>query len=688
MTTHYRSCNLCEAICGLEIEVVQNEVVSIRGDEKDPLSRGHICPKATALGDLQRDLRRLRQPVKRTLSGEWQRITWEEALETVAQRLQGIQAVHGKDAVATYLGNPTVHNSGTLLTLPGLLRALGSRNRYSATSVDQLPQQVASALMLGHPSLLPVPDLDRTHYWLVLGANPVVSNGSMMTAPGIRKRIAAIQARGGNVVVVDPRRTETAQVADEHHTIRPSTDAWLLLAMLQTLFADGLVRLGRLESHVSGLESIRVAALEFTPERAAPITGISAETIRRLAHEFAAADGAVAYGRIGLSVQRFGGLCQWLVYLLNVLTGNLDRAGGAMFTAPAFDLVRAKNTYPVFDRYRSRVRDLPEFDGEFPVATLADEILTPGEGQIKALLTVAGNPVLSTPNGSRLGDAIQTLEFYVAVDIYINETTRHADIILPPTTGLETAHYDLAFFNLAVHNVAKWNAPTLDAAPQARHDWQIIEELAQRIAGQPVKPKDPAERVDAMLRRSHYKLDLETLKAHPHGLDLGALEPCLPERLLTPDKRIALAPQFYLDELERLQASEHESEPKFKLIGRRELRGNNSWMHHIARLNRDQPRCTVLIHPDDAARLNVSDGQLVRVGSATATLEFPAQITDEVARGVLSIPHGYGHINMDSGWDVPLEARGSSYNDLVGSEEIDVTGNAALGGIRIMVSRA
>jgi anaerobic selenocysteine-containing dehydrogenase len=679
---------LCEAICGLEIEVVQNEVVSIRGDEKDPLSRGHICPKATALGDLQRDLRRLRQPVKRTLSGEWQRITWEEALETVAQRLQGIQAVHGKDAVATYLGNPTVHNSGTLLTLPGLLRALGSRNRYSATSVDQLPQQVASALMLGHPSLLPVPDLDRTHYWLVLGANPVVSNGSMMTAPGIRKRIAAIQARGGNVVVVDPRRTETAQVADEHHTIRPSTDAWLLLAMLQTLFADGLVRLGRLESHVSGLESIRVAALEFTPERAAPITGISAETIRRLAHEFAAADGAVAYGRIGLSVQRFGGLCQWLVYLLNVLTGNLDRAGGAMFTAPAFDLVRAKNTYPVFDRYRSRVRDLPEFDGEFPVATLADEILTPGEGQIKALLTVAGNPVLSTPNGSRLGDAIQTLEFYVAVDIYINETTRHADIILPPTTGLETAHYDLAFFNLAVHNVAKWNAPTLDAAPQARHDWQIIEELAQRIAGQPVKPKDPAERVDAMLRRSHYKLDLETLKAHPHGLDLGALEPCLPERLLTPDKRIALAPQFYLDELERLQASEHESEPKFKLIGRRELRGNNSWMHHIARLNRDQPRCTVLIHPDDAARLNVSDGQLVRVGSATATLEFPAQITDEVARGVLSIPHGYGHINMDSGWDVPLEARGSSYNDLVGSEEIDVTGNAALGGIRIMVSRA
>jgi anaerobic selenocysteine-containing dehydrogenase len=688
MTTHYRSCNLCEAICGLEIEVVNNKVVSIRGDANDPLSKGHICPKATALEDVYNDPNRLRHPVRR-VGDQWQRISWDEAFTEVVSRLQAIRASHGADAVGSYLGNPTVHNSGTLLTLPGFLRALGSRNRFSATSVDQLPQQLASALMLGHPALLPVPDLERTRFWLILGANPLVSNGSMMTAPGVRERIKGIQARGGRVVVIDPRRTETAAVADEHHFIRPGGDAVLLLAMLHTLFAENLVRLGHLESVADGLEAVRAAAQSFTPDIAARHTGIEADTIRQLARDFAAADGAVAYGRIGLSVQQFGGLCQWLVYLLNIVTGNLDRVGGAMFTTPAFDLVRKRPDYPVFDRYRSRVRDLPEFDGEFPVAALAEEILEPGEGQIRALVTVAGNPVLSTPNGTRLEAALERLEFYVAVDIYVNETTRHADIILPPTTGLETTHYDLAFFNLAVRNVAKWNAPTLNATPDTRHDWQILEELTQRLSGKPVAPTDPAERVDRMLRAGPHDLTLETLQGQPHGIDLGALRPCLPERLMTPNGRLNLAPDFYLSDLERLRSNlETALANGFTLIGRRELRGNNSWMHQVHRLNRDQPRCTMMMHPDDAAHLELTDGAVVRVQSQTSSIEVPLELSADLARGVVSLPHGYGHTRPGLGWAVPPEARGSSYNDLVSHEAVDASGNAALSGVQVRLSLA
>jgi anaerobic selenocysteine-containing dehydrogenase len=579
-----------------------------------------------------------------------------------------------------------VHNSGTLLTTSNLLRAIGSRNRFSATSVDQLPQQVASAILFGHPALLPVPDLERTRHWLIMGANPLVSNGSMMTAPSVAGRIKSIQARGGRVVVIDPRRTETAKVADEHHAIRPGGDAALLLAMLNTLFAENLIRLGHLDNVLDGLEEVRAAVGEFTPERVSSHTGLEAETIRRLARDFAAADGAVAYGRIGLSVQSFGGLCQWLVYLLNILTGNMDRAGGAMFTAPAFDLVRPRPEYPVFNRYASRVRGLPEFDGEFPVAALTEEILEPGEGQIKALVTIAGNPVLSTPNGRQLTCALEALDFYVAIDIYVNETTRYADIILPPTTGLETAHYDLAFFNLAVRNVAKWNEPTLPASPDARHDWQILEELAQRLSGKPVAPKDPAERVNLVLKTGKYKLSLEDLRAQPHGIDLGALESCLPERLLTPQKRIPLAPSLYLGDLERLKESLAENVTSgFTLIGRRELRGNNSWMHHVTRLNRDQPRCTAMVHPEDAASLEIADGSRVTIHSSVGQIGLPLEFSPDMPRGVVSIPHGYGHAREGLGWDVPDEAKGESYNDLVPNASLDVTGNAALNGVPIEI---
>src|SRR6185503_12215109 len=422
---HYRNCNLCEAICGIEITVEADQHLDIRGDKDDPFSRGYICPKAVALQDLHFDQDRLRHPVRRTATG-WEEISWDEAFAEVARNLKRIRAQHGRDAVATYLGNPSVHNYGVLLFAPGFIRSLKTRNRFSATSVDQLAHHLAGYLMFGHPLLVPIPDLERTEFFLILGANPAVSNGSMMTAPGMGRRLEEIRRRGGKVVLIDPRANETARFADRHLFIRPGTDVLLLLALLQVVFSEGLANLGALSSFTKGGEKVAELVAEFTPERVAAITGIEAQQIRSLAREFATAKSAVAYGRIGVSTQEFGGVCQWLLTVLNVVTGNVDRPGGAMFTMPAFDPIRAPKSVSrggSFARRHTRVRKLPEFWGEFPVAALAEEILTEGEGQIKALVTVAGNPVLSTPNGRELDRALSGLEFMVSIDCYINETT-------------------------------------------------------------------------------------------------------------------------------------------------------------------------------------------------------------------------------------------------------------------------
>jgi anaerobic selenocysteine-containing dehydrogenase len=722
-TKHYRACNLCEAICGLEIELDQSgpvpTVVAIRGDPQDPLSQGHICPKASALADFATDPARLRLPQRRIGTGssaQWQTISWDEALDEVATQLAGIKSAHGPHAIASFIGNPAVHNSGTLLSMPGLLRAIGSRNRYSATSIDQLPQQVASGLMLGHPSLLPVPDLERTMYWLILGANPLASNGSMMSAPGVRQRLAAIQKRGGKVVVIDPRRTETAKAASEHHFITPASDALLLLAMIETLFAEHLVNLGAASKYISsfdgGLEAVQQAVLPFSAERVAAQTGIEAVTIRRLAREFAGAESAVAYGRIGLSVQAFGGLCQWLVYLLNILSGNFDRAGGLMFPAPAFETVNSKRSGSddrvgwQFGRHHTRVRGLPEANGEFPVAALAEEILTPGTDQVRALVVTCGNPVLSSPNGAHLAEALASLDFVVAIDPYLTETTRHAHIILPPAMGLETEHYDTVFLALALRNVARVNQALLPKAEGAKFDWQIIGELTQRLTHlttaspdqpspdqpSPAKPeavRDPIGLVDVMLRRGRYQLSLAQLRAQPHGLDLGPLQPQCPARLQTPEGALRLAPQLYLDDLARLEAhlaAKNSSDPaSFTLIGRRELRGNNSWMHQVARLNRDQPRCSALMHPQDAARLGLADGANVTVSSGIGAITLPLELTADITPGVISIPHGYGHAGRP---DVPAHAQGVSFNDLSDPNNLDITGNAVLSGLRVAVVAA
>ncbi len=717
---HYRACNLCEAICGIEMVVRGDAIEAIRGDMDDPLSRGHICPKAVALQDVHADPDRLRQPMRRTPSG-WERIGWKEAFDETASRIQSIQRRHGDDAIAVYLGNPSVHNYGTMLFAPPLLKALHTRNRFSATSLDQLPHQLVAALLFGHQLLLPVPDVDRTDIFVIMGGNPLVSNGSLMTVPDVRKRLEAIQQRGGKVIVIDPRRTETAELADRHLFIRPGTDALLMLAVLNVLFAENLVRPGHLTPFLDGLEVMRTLVEPFTPEQAAGPTGIDPTSIRELARSFAGAERAVWYGRVGVSTQEFGTLTQWLICAVNVVTGNLDRPGGAMFTRPALDLLAPGVVNPgTIGRWRSRVRQLPEFAGELPTVVLAEEIMTPGKGQIRGLLTIAGNPVLSSPNGRELDKALGQLEFMAAIDIYRNETTRHANVILPSTAALEHEHYDVIFHLLAIRNTVRHSPALFKPARDTRHDWQILLELHTRLLG-----KGPLSRAKAWLRRVLLRrlgaeglldlglrsgpygagwklwkrgLTLGKLKQSPHGIDLGPLQPCLPGRLLTPTKRIQLVPELLRADVERLRSRFGVSDrpevmgnaPTLQtgllLIGRRQLRSNNSWMHNSERLVKGKDRCTLLIHPEDAARLVIADGDQVRMTSRVGSIEVVAEVSGEIMPGVVSLPHGWGHTREGIQIQTAQRHPGVSINDVTDeSAVVSLCGNAAFNGTPVRV---
>ena len=697
--THYRACNLCEAICGLEITHENGQVLSIVGDAQDPFSRGHICPKAVGLKDIYEDPDRLRRPLKRTVDG-WQEIDWEIALDEVAAGLRRQREAHGPHATAWYAGNPSVHNSGTQLAAPGFLRALGSRSLFSASSVDQLPHHFAAWQLYGHPLLLPVPDLDRTDHWLILGGNPLVSNGSLMTAPDVAKRLQAIQARGGKVVVIDPRRTETAAKADAHHFIRPGTDVFLLLAMTQVLYAEKLLKPGRLAEFTDGIAELEASVAEFTPEHVSAITGIAPLDIRTLARELAAAERGVIYGRVGVSVQEFGGLCLWLINVLNLLTGHLDEPGGYMFTTPALDILGKPGIYNKYDRYRSRVRQAPEFMGELPVACLAEEILTLGTGQLRALVTSCGNPVLSTPNGAKLDSGLAGLDFMVSIDIYLNETTRHAHYILPPATGLETAHYDVSFHALAIRNTSRYSEPLFDKGPDARYDWEIFEGLRQRLeaddafdAAIAAAPENPEAKIDLGLRYGVYGragLSLEKLRANPHGIDLGELQPRLPAALRTENQRINLGAPLFLEDLNRahraLAAAPVAAENQLLLIGRRELRSNNSWMHNLPRLIKGRNRCTLQMNPADATARHLTEGQKVCVRSRVGAVELPVEITATLMPGVASMPHGYGHARSGTRLDVARAHAGVSINDLTDETRLDeLTGNAALSAVPVWV---
>ena len=702
ISEHKRACHLCEAICGLVIQVQGNEILSIKGDDDDPLSRGHICPKAVALQDIQTDPDRLRRPMRRLKEqgngDQWQEISWDEAFDLVAGAIVKTRADYGDNAFAVYLGNPSVHNYGILTHQQALFSHLRTENRYSATSVDQLPQHIVSLCMYGHKDLLPIPDIDHTDYFLMLGANPIASNGSIWTVPDVRKRISDLQARGGKLVVIDPRRTETAQVATEHHGIQPSTDALFLAALLNTIFVEELSKLDKLTLPANGLGEVQAAVSTFSAEVVAETVGIAAKDIKRIAREFAAADQAICYGRMGVSTQSFGTLNHWLIQVLNIVTGNLNRQGGVMFSHPAVNDF-AKTRPGKISRFKSRVSGKPEFSGELPVIALAEEILTPGKDQIRALFTCAGNPVLSTPNGRQLDEALEGLDFMVSLDPYINETTKHADVILPPTSPLEHDHYDLAFLTLSVRNIARFSDAVFEKPEGTMHDWEIFTALGERVAAllghEAREQQPPAELIDTLLKAGNYsvgsghkkELDLDKLRAQPSGIDLGPLRKSAPGRILTDDHQINCAMPACLADLERAKLL-LTAEPGLKLIGRRHVRSNNSWMHNYKRLVKGKTRSQLLMHPTDMQSRNITSGDKVRIASRVGAVEIKAEASEDVMPGVVSLPHGFGHQRPGVKLSTAGSLEGVSFNDLTDDKAGDpISGNAALNGVPVEVVR-
>ena len=737
-TRHYRICPLCEACCGLEVRTEGRQVVSIRGMDSDPFSRGYLCPKAVALKDLHEDPDRLRQPLAKR-GGRHVPVSWDEAFAEIERRLPPLIATHGRDAVALSIGNPSAHKFGLQLYFQRLARALGTKNNYSASTLDQMPKHLQAGLMFGHALSFAVPDISRTHWMLVLGANPAASNGSLWTVPDFRGKAKALRARGGKLVVIDPRRTETAELADAHHFIRPGTDVHLLAAMLHTLFGEGLVRLGAVEPHVRGLDALREAIAPFTPERAAARCGLAADTIRALARDFAAAKRAVVYGRLGTCTQAFGTLTQWLIDALNTVTGRLDSPGGVMFPkAPAF----AANTMGppgrgrgmATGRHRSRVSGSPEVLGELPMVRLAEEIETPGAGQVRALITLASNPVLSAPNGPRLSAALDRLDFMLSLDIYLNETTRHADVILPGLSPLEDSHYDIAFPQFSWRNQARYSAPVFAPAEGQPPEWQsllrllaivkgrgaqadlqtlddeLLAEDVRRLAGDAARHQadamiaavsrwqGPERLLDLALRSGPYGdrfglkpegLNLARLMDAEAGIDLGELQPRIPELLRTPSGCIELAPEPLLADLPRAVADLEAAPAPLQIIGRRDVRSNNSWMHNLPLLAKGPERCTLLVHPQDAARLGLAAGSRARVQRDGREVQAPVELSEAMMPGVVSLPHGWGHDLAGAQLGVAAERPGANLNAVLDERLLDpLSGNAVLSGVAVDVRPA
>lgn len=740
-TSHFRTCPLCEATCGLEIEVADGAVKRIRGDRADVFSAGYICPKGSTVKQLHEDPDRLRRPlVKR--DGVHVEVSWEEAFAEVERRLLPIRDSHGSDAIAVYLGNPNAHTiAGAVFTRP-LLQALGTKNLYSASTVDQMPRHVSSGYLFGNPGAMPVPDLDRTDYLLMLGADPLESNGSLCTAPDFPGRLAGIRDRGGRVVVVDPRRSRTAEVASEHLAIRPGTDAlWLFALIHETIAAHG-VDLGSCSGLVGGVSGLADLVAPFTAEAVEERCGIPAATTRRIATEFATAERAAVYTRIGAHTVSFGTLGSWAGDVLTLVTGNLDRAGGVMWPTPCHGKPHVEGSAPGgrgfrTGRFGSRVGGHPEVRGELPIAVLAEEVETPGDGQVRALITMAGNPARSTPDSARLVRALESLDFMVSVDIYLNETTRHADVILPPPSALEKTHFDFAFYGLSVRNIANYSPPVFQ--PDGPGEHEIVTRLALILGGQgadgdpelvyglisgtlaqqavgleggplfgrdaadlvaAVAHLDPPERmIDLMVRSGPYGdhfgatpggLSLEVLIDNPHGVDLGPLQPRLVEVLRTASGRIELDAEPVVADVARLAATLDEPVGDgMVLVGRRHLRSNNSWMHNVEVLVKGRPRCTLQVHPDDAARLGLTDGKDALVRSRVGEVSAPVEVTDGIRAGVVSLPHGWGHDDPDARLAVAARHPGVNSNLLTDGTVLDpLSGNCALNAIPVVVGPA
>ncbi|APE17272.1 molybdopterin-binding oxidoreductase [Mycobacterium sp. WY10] len=736
--TALRICPLCEATCGMVLTIDDNDRVSAaRGDRDDVFSHGFICPKGASFPELDNDPDRLQNPLVRR-DGELVETTWAEAFAAAAEGLQRVIADTGGSSVAVYLGNPNAHTIAGSLYGPVVIKSLGTRQVYSASTLDQMPKHVSCGYLFGNPVAFTLPDLDRTDYLVVMGANPLVSNGSLATAADFPGKLKALRRRGGKLVVIDPNRTRTAEMADRHLAPRPGTDAALLFAIAHVLFDEDLVDLGRLTEHVSGLERVRAAALDFPPEAVAGHCGIDADEIRTLARELAAAPTAAVYGRIGTSTVGFGTLTSWLVDVVNILTGNLDRPGGVMFAhSPIAGAPRPPRPGRGFatGRWRSRVSGHPEALSELPAVALAEEIETPGEGQIRAMITIAGNPVLSAPDGARLSDALDGVGFMVSVDPYLNETTRHADVILPPPPPSRAAHYDLALSGAAVRNNARYSPPVLPLEDGRPDECEILARLALIVLGMgpdadptlvdhqviattlgkevadehsPVAGRSVEEltamlpdgrgyerRLDMMLRLGPFGdgfganpdgLTLQKLKDAPHGIDLGALSPRIPEILRTPSGTIELDPEPILADIPRLHAA-LTSEPGFLLIGRRHLRSNNSWMHNLPALSGGTNRCTLQIHPSDATRLGLEE--MAVVTGPGGKLEVPVEITDTIRPGVVSLPHGWGHTEPGTRMRVAAQHPGVNVNNLNDGTLLDpLSGTAVLNALPVEVAPA
>lgn len=730
----YRTCPLCEATCGVQITLEDDAVKVIRGDRDNPFSQGFICPKGSTLGRLHDDPDRIRTPlVKR--DGQFAEASWEEALAEIDRRLTPLLAEHGRDAAALYIGNPNAHGFHNTLALRPFAKALGTRNIYTASTVDQMPKHVSSGYMFGHAGAIPVPDIDRTDYLLMLGANPLESNGSLATAPDWPGRLRALVDRGGRLVVVDPRKTKTAELATDHLPIRPGADAAWLFSLIHVLFDEDLV-----SDHlvpVAGLDDVRAVTAEMSPEATADFTRIDTVATRRIARELATAETACVYGRIGTHTVAFGTLASWAVDVLNVLTGNLDRPGGAMFPLALHQPARRTPRAFRQGRFRSRVRDLPETIGELPVATLADEILTEGPGQVRALFTIAGNPALTAPDAGRLEQALDSLDLMVSVDIYLNETTRHADVILPGRSALEKSHYDLAFTTLSLRDYAMYSPPlffhdglsefeaivaltgiaaglgsAVDPAALAEAALTAQVQSAVGTTGSRIHGRDPDEILkelavwpiperflDLMIRTGHRGdgfgadpdgMTLERLAAAQHGIDFGPLVPRFEDAVSTSSGMVELAPAPIIEDIPRLRAAIEAHRPDdVVLVGRRELRSNNSWLHNVEVLVRRKERCTLHVHPDDAARIGVSDGEPVTVRSAVGMVTAPAEVTEAIMAGVVSLPYGWGHDAEGTHLSVASQRPGVNTNILTDSAPLDpLSGNAVLNGIPVEIAAA
>ncbi|MGX1514866.1 molybdopterin-dependent oxidoreductase [Streptomyces collinus] len=737
--TALRICPLCEATCGLALTVDGTTVTAARGDRDDVFSRGFICPKGASFGAVDSDPDRLRAPLVRR-DGVLREATWQEAFDAVAAGVRPVVERYGPHSVGVVLGNPNVHTVAGALYPNVLLGALGSRSVFTASTLDQMPKHVSSGLLFGDANAIPVPDLDHTDHLLLIGANPLESNGSLCTAPDFPGRLKALRARGGTLTVVDPRRTRTAKLADRHVAIRPGTDALLLAAMTHVLYEEDLVDLGALAPHVEGIGEVRDAVRDFTPESVAAACAVDADVTRALARELAAARTAAVYARIGSCTVPHGTLASWLVDVLNILTGNLDRPGGALFPQAATDRT-PRPAGPgrgfALGRWHSRVSGHPEAKGELPLSALAEEIDTATDAgePVRALLTVAANPVLSAPDGDRLDKALDSLDFMVSVDPYLNETSRHAHVVLPPPPPAQSPHHDFAFNTLAVRNQVRYTRPAVPLEPGRMAETEILARLTLAVTGahgtdpaavdagvieqtlaksvrephSPVRGRDPGaltaqltgengpeRRLDLMLRLGPYGdgfgarpdgLTLERLLAHPHGIDLGPLRPRLPQPLKTRSGKVELLPGPIAADLPRLVRARAERPAGLVLVGRRHLRSNNSWMHNIPALTGGSNRCTLHVNPEDAERLGVRGAQPVRVQGPGGAVTVPAEVTDTVRPGVVSLPHGWGHDRPGTRQTHAAADPGVNVNQLLDGSMLDpLSGNAVLNGVPITLT--